>query len=434
MFYIENIRLAFESLRANKMRALLTMLGIIIGISSVIAIISVGNSLSASITSEMQSIGTNNILLNVREKNSEYSNFRGSMGRDGGPMSMLSGTVSADDKDLMTLEMLNSFEARYTNHVAAIGISESDGSGQVKDARLYANVSVSGVNPGYMQVNNLEMISGRFINERDMAGHKNVCIVSDKLVNNIFKSSVNPVGQEIRLYKSGEIKTYSIAGVYKHTDSSMFMSASTASEKDTQTALYIPITVEKQDKTIKNFSTVTVMSNAGIDTEKLTKDIERFFSKYYKSNPRWEISAINMSSQVEIASSMLSTVSTAIAVIAAISLLVGGIGVMNIMLVSVTERTREIGTRKALGAKNFHIRMQFISEAMIISLIGGIIGLFTGLLLGVIGSSLLGTGASFSIPTILLTIAFSMAIGVFFGYYPANKAARLDPIDALRYE
>ena len=176
------------------------------------------------------------------------------------------------------------------------------------------------------------------------------------------------------------------------------------------------------------------MSNIEIDTEKLTKDIDRFFLKYYKSNPKWEISVINMSSQVEMASSMLSTVSMAIAVIAAISLLVGGIGVMNIMLVSVTERTREIGTRKALGAKNYHIRMQFISEAMIISLVGGVIGLFVGLLLGVIGSSLLGTGASFSIPTILLTIAFSMAIGVFFGYYPANKAAKLDPIDALRYE
>ena len=434
MFYLENIRLAFESLRANKMRALLTMLGIIIGIASVIGIISVGNSLSSTITSEMQSIGTNNILLRVREKSDEYSGSRGGMGNGGDPMSMLGGSVSADDKDLMTLEMLNSLEEQYSDQVAAISISESDGSGQVKDGRLYANVSVSGVNPGYRQANNLEMVSGRFINDRDMVGRKNICVGSDKLVKNIFKANANPVGEEIKLYKSGEIKTYTIAGVYKYSNSSMFMMASTASEKDMQTALYIPITVEKQDKTIKNFSSVTVMGNAGIDTEKLTMDIDRFFTKYYKSNPRWEVSAINMSSQIEMASTMLSTVSTAIAVIAAISLLVGGIGVMNIMLVSVTERTREIGTRKALGAKNYHIRMQFISEAMIISLVGGVSGLFTGLLMGVVGSSLIGTAASFSIPTILLTILFSMAIGVFFGYYPANKAARLDPIDALRYE
>ncbi len=434
MFYIENIRLAFESLRANKMRALLTMLGIIIGIASVIAIISVGNSLSSSITSEMQNIGTNNILLRVREKSDEFSNSRGPMGQGGDPMSMLSGKVSAEDKDLMSMEMLNSLSEQFKNQVAAVSISESDSSGQVKDGRLYANVSVSGVNPGYMKVNNLEMLSGRFINDRDTAGHKNICIVSDKLVNNIFKANASPIGKEIKLYQSGAIKTYTIAGVYKYADSSMFMSASTASEKDKETPIYIPITVEKQDKTVKNFSTVTVMSDVGVDTEKLTKDIERFFTKYYNSNPKWEIAAINMSSQIEIASSMLSTVSTAIAVIAAISLLVGGIGVMNIMLVSVTERTREIGTRKALGAKNYHIRMQFISEAMIISLVGGVIGLLVGLLLGVIGSSLLGTGASFSIPTIILTIAFSMGIGIFFGYYPANKAARLDPIDALRYE
>lgn len=433
MFYIENIRLAFESLRANKMRALLTMLGIIIGIASVIAIISVGNSLTSSITTQMQSIGTNNIMLNVREKDNQYSSNRSVIG-GGRSLSIKSGQVSAEDKDLMTLDMLNSFEEQYKNQVAAISISESDSTGQVKDGRLYANVSVSGVNPGYMQVNNLEMINGRFINDRDMAGRKNVCIVSDKLVKNIFKSSINPVGQEIRLYESGVIKTYTIAGVYKYTDSSIFGSASTASEKDMQTSLYIPITVEKEDKVIKNFSTVTVMSNAGMDTAILTKDIEKYFSKYYKSNPKWEVSAVNMSNQVEMATSMLSTVSLAVAVIAAISLLVGGIGVMNIMLVSVSERTREIGTRKALGAKNFHIRMQFISEAMIISLVGGVIGLFLGLLLGVIGSSLLGTGASFSIPVIILTIAFSMAIGVFFGYYPANKAAKLDPIDALRYE
>jgi putative ABC transport system permease protein len=416
------------------MRALLTMLGIIIGIASVIGIISVGNSLSLSITSEMKNIGTNNILLRVREKSIDNSSFRGPVGNGRDPMSMLSGKVSAEDKDLMTLDMLSTFTELYKSQVDSIGISESDGSGQVKAGRLYANVSISGVNPGYVRVNNLAMISGRFINDRDMSGRKKVCIVSDRLVKNIFKANINPVGQEVRLYKSGAIQTYSIAGVYKHTDSPMFMSASTTSEKDTQTAFYIPITVEKLDKTIKNFSTVTVMSNTGIDTGKLTKDIERFFEKYYKSNPKWEVSAINMSSQIEIASKMLSTVSTAIAVIAAISLLVGGIGVMNIMLVSVTERTREIGTRKALGAKNFHIRMQFISEAMIISLIGGVIGLFTGLLLGVTGSSLLGTAASFSLPTIFLTIAFSMAIGIFFGYYPANKAAKLDPIDALRYE
>lgn len=430
MFFKENLILALESLRSNKMRAFLTMLGIIIGIASVIAIISVGDSLSSSITSEMQSIGTNNIRINVREKDSGPSGPRGRLNNAPG----MSSGASAEDKDLITTEMLEAFQERFKDEVTAIGLSESAGSGQVKDKRLYANVSVSGVNPGYMTVNNVEMLSGRFINDSDVGGRKSIAVVSDRLVKNIFDSSINPVGQEIKLYESDGIKTYIVAGIYKYSDSALFAGASTSSEKDTQTTMYIPITVAKQDNVIKNYSSAVIMSKTNVNADKFTKDIKDFFSKYYVRNPKWEVSVINMASQIEMASTMLSSVSLAIAIIAAISLLVGGIGVMNIMLVSVTERTREIGTRKALGARNFHIRMQFITEAMIISLVGGTIGLVLGLLMGLLGSKLLGAEPSFSVPIILLTVVFSMAIGVFFGYYPANKAAQLDPIDALRYE
>lgn len=432
MFFKENMVLALESLRSNKMRAFLTMLGIIIGIASVIAIISVGDSLTASITTEMQSIGTNNITVVVREKDNGFGDVRGPMNNNAS--SILGGGSTPEDKDLLTTEMFEDLKVRFKDQVADISLNESAGSGQVKDERLYANVSVSGVNSGYMQVNNVEMIGGRFINERDTAGRKSVAVVSDKLVKNIFGSSINPIGQEIKFYDSDGIKTYLVVGVYKHADSAMFLGASTSSEKDAQTSMYIPITLAKQNKTIKNYSSATIMSKTDVDAGKFTKDIKQYFSSYYEANPKWEASVVNMANQIEIASSMLSTVSLAIAIIAAISLLVGGIGVMNIMLVSVTERTREIGTRKALGAKNYHIRMQFITEAMIISLVGGIIGLILGLLLGFLGSKLLGSAPSFSLPTILLTVAFSMAIGVFFGYYPANKAAQLDPIDALRYE
>ena len=436
MFNVENILLALESLRSNKMRALLTMLGIIIGVSSVIGIISVGNSLSYSLTSQMQSMGTNNILVSVREKEDQYRNFQGPGGGDNRAfMSAMNGYgSSAEDKDLISIDMLLSFEDHYKDRVSAVSLNESAGSGQVKDGRLYANVSVSGVNPGYLPVNNVELLSGRFINNRDMAGRKTVCVISDKFVKNLFKNNTAPLGAEVKYYQSGKINTYTVIGVYKHTDSNMFAAASSSSEKDTQTSLYIPITLAKQDTGKDNFSAVTVMSTTGVDSENLTQDMERYFAKYYERNQKWEAAVFNMSAQVELASSMLSTVSLAVAVIAAISLLVGGIGVMNIMLVSVTERTREIGTRKALGAKDYHIRMQFVTEAVIISLAGGLIGLAAGLLMGFAGSSLLGTAPSFSVPVILSTIVFSMGIGVFFGYYPANKAAKMDPIDALRYE
>ena len=435
MFNIENILLAVESLRANKMRALLTMLGIIIGVASVIGIISVGNSLSSSLSAQLQSIGTNNIMITVRQKDNQYA-AQGTIGGNRRLMSAMNGRGAngATDKDLISMEMLQNFEAAFKDSVSAVSLNEASGSGQVKDGRLYANVSATGVSPGYMTVNNLDLLKGRFINDRDMAGSKSVCVVSDKLVTNIFKGGVDPIGQEVKYYEAGSIKTYTIVGVYKYSDTGMFSNASASSEKDTETTLYLPITLVKQHSDKQNFSTVTVMSKTGIDTEKLTGDIDRYFSKYYARNAKWEAAVINMSTQLATATSMLSTVSMAVAVIAAISLLVGGIGVMNIMLVSVTERTREIGTRKALGAKNYHIRMQFVTEAVFISLAGGLIGLVIGLLLGFVGSSLLGTAPSFSIPVILMTILFSMGIGVFFGYYPANKAARLDPIEALRYE
>lgn len=144
--------------------------------------------------------------------------------------------------------------------------------------------------------------------------------------------------------------------------------------------------------------------------------------------------AFSMASMVEIMSDMMSTITTAIAVIAGIALLVGGIGVMNIMLVSITERTREIGTRKALGAPNSAIRLQFIIESIVICLIGGLIGIVLGVVLGMAAADLLGASATPSVGSILLSLGFSMAIGIFFGYYPANKAAKMDPIEALRYE
>ena len=199
--------------------------------------------------------------------------------------------------------------------------------------------------------------------------------------------------------------------------------------------IYIPLkTAYDIQHTEELFYYFEIIPEVGVDSNALANKVKDFFETQYKTNPDYSVTAYSMESMVSMFTDMLGTVTTAISIVAGIALVVGGIGVMNIMLVSVTERTREIGTRKALGAKNSSIRAQFIVEAMIICLIGGIIGVTLGIIAGSVLSSALGYPAKPNISGIIIALVFSMSIGLFFGYYPANKAAKMNPIDALRYE
>ena len=418
----ESVRVSLEGLRANKMRSLLTMLGIIIGIAAVIGILTVGNGLTGSITGSMSSLGATNITVFLQEK-------AGGMGG----METILGVASPEEEDLITDEMLEALRQRYGEAVAGISVSASAGSGVARDGRLYANVSLTGINEEYLAVNNTDLLAGRTIRQEDLDGRRSVCVVSDRLVENLYQGDADAaLGDEVRVELNGEYQSFRIVGIYEYDAS---MSISFSAEEDVTTSLYIPITTANHlTGSPEGYSTVTVQASAGTDSAAMAQSIREFLSRYYANNDDYGVSAMAMSTMVESMSTIMDTLSIAISVIAGISLLVGGIGVMNIMLVSVTERTREIGIRKALGATNNDIRVQFVVESVIVCLIGGVIGILLGAVLGYVGSSLLSEACLPRPSYIALAVGFSMAIGVFFGYYPANKAARLDPIEALRYE
>lgn len=416
MNLFENIRLALEGLRANKMRALLTMLGIIIGIASVMGISTLGSAMTGSVTTTMDKIGGKNIIVSLTPKNYDTQS-----------------TLQPDD--YITQEELDDFRATYANQIKAISFSNGLGSGQLDHGYVHQDVSITGVSPDYGFVNNVKLVQGRFVNDRDMDSSRNVIIIDTTLKNKLVGVSGDPIGLDVSVETKNTNETYTIIGVYEKLviDNPLFYMGD-----DTRIECYIPITTAKtlnSDPTVNaGYENFTIMAAAGTDSAAFAQTTKDYFEKNLGAMSDYTIDAQSLEAMASEATAMLGTLSLGISVIAGISLLVGGIGVMNIMLVSVTERTREIGIRKALGARNSAIRSQFIIESIIICLIGGLIGVALGAALGSLGSNLLKFPTAPPFLPMMIALCFSMAIGVFFGYYPANKAAKLDPIDALRYE
>ncbi|MDF3006084.1 MAG: transporter permease [Oscillospiraceae bacterium] len=418
----ENVRLAVNGLLANKMRALLTMLGIIIGISSVIAIVTVGQAMTGSVTNLMNDLGANSIQIYLQDKPDEFGNT--------------DYTREWEDDDRISDQMIESYLEAFSGKVSAWAVSSGVGSGQAMNGRNQASGEVVGTNSDALKIQNIPIIAGHFLNEREVGGMKYAAVISDRFVEKLFPGMPmqQALGKEIKIRLNQGIYTFTVVGVY-HFEVKGFLSNVTG---DTTTTVFIPITLAKQitgstqgvhyGLQIKGSDQVT---NSKLFAEQTAK---YFNDHFYRNNKYVIVMAESMDSMIGQMTGMMNTMSIAISIIAGISLLVGGIGVMNIMLVSVTERTREIGTRKALGAKNSAIQIQFIVESMIICLIGGVIGVALGTALGLTGSSLLGFPGWPSPGIVFIAVSFSMAIGVFFGYYPANKASKLDPIEALRYE
>ena len=424
---MENIRLALSSLKANKMRALLTMLGIIIGIMSIIAIMTIGDAMTTSVTENVSTLGAGNITLAVQEKDM-VNDMMALVGR---PQVSMSGKTPLTE-DLISPQMIENLKETFKDQISGVSVTHSGGSAQAKDGDRYANISITGVNEDYPKANNIAILSGSFISAADVRNISQSAVVSDRFVNNMFPDGADPIGQIVKIYKPSVVEIYTIVGVYRYDQ--MGFSGSMVSEQDMSTSFYIPVTTSKQNVLEKNYIYATVISDESSEVNELTDSLQRYFNALYINNKDWKVTASNMTTMLDTINDMMNTMSVAIAFIAGISLLVGGIGVMNIMLVSVTERTREIGTRKALGAKHSHIRLQFVTEAVIIACVGGVIGLLLGIGIGALATSYFEVPLIISPTTTIGAVLFSMGVGVFFGIYPANKAAKLDPIEALRYE
>ena len=426
----ENVRLALSSLRSNKMRALLTMLGIIIGIGSVIAIVTVGESLTGSITDSMSGLGANNLTVALTQKSTDSGFDQGSVA-----VRMFVPSAPAAE-DLITNEMIEEYRDTFGDQVAAVELTQSMGTGTVTSGSDSATLNLLGVNGEYFTAEDVDVQYGRAPQDSD--GERQVALVSDRFLKDAFGGSISPInaiGQKFQLKANGSLYDFYIIGVYHYDEEEDGSISLTSSSDEVTTTLYMPLqTAKKLAKADAGYQSLTVVGAGDVDQDQFMADTKSFFASFYTRNQSYTVDVSSLASLLETMTSMLGTVQTAISAIAAISLLVGGIGVMNIMLVSITERTQEIGIRKALGAPASAIRSQFIVEAVIICLIGGLLGVALGVGLGALGAHLMGYSARASVSAIVLAVGFSMAIGLFFGYYPANKAAKMNPIDALRYE
>lgn len=424
---IENITLALHNLWANKIKTFLTELGIIIGIFSVILIMTLGDTLSLAINTNMQQMGANDIYLMVspREEKEDVSKI------DGIVFGKNKKKTSLTESDYISKEMLEKMCEEFKDEIHALNISYNKYTGTITEKNNTLNLSLIGTSPGFYIENNLEIVAGKMFSQEDFDEHKRNVIVSKDFIDSLYKENYKDViGKEISPILNKTSETFTIIGVYKNNSASG-MQAKMSNIENIYTPLMTAIDINHD---IPSFQMVQVISKVGADSDILAKKIELFFDNYYRLNRKCFVEAITFTSIMNIVNTLLGTVTMAISLISGISLLVGGIGIMNIMLSNIIERTKEIGTRVSLGASSSDIRAQFLSEAVIICLIGGIIGVFLGIITGVIASNYIGYPTFPSVGAIFIALSFSVLVGIFFGLYPANKAANMNPIDALRHD
>ncbi len=405
MGLLDTFEIALVSLTRNKVRSFLTMLGIIIGVGAVIAMMAVGTGAQENIRQQIASLGTNVILI-----------FPGSFNQGG----VRSGTGTSAS---ITPEDLKAIQTQCPS-VSAASPSVRSGAQLIYQDQNW-RASIIGATPEYFSIRSWPIAEGQFFTDADVRSATKVCVIGQTIVDNLFKGN-DPVGSVIRIRSM----PFKVIGVL----SMKGQSSQGTDQDDIVIAPYTTVLKKMTGQTyLSNILASAVSEDAMEDAQQQITDILR---ARHKLQP-WDENDFTVRNQTEIATAAQSTsqvLTILLASIASISLLVGGIGIMNIMLVSVTERTKEIGIRMAVGATGNNILMQFLIEAIVLSILGGLIGMALGILSSHLISTFAGWTTLVSPASIILAFAFSAAVGIFFGLYPARKAAQLNPIDALRYE
>ncbi|WP_425590339.1 ABC transporter permease [Fictibacillus enclensis] len=384
---MQTIRMALKSIKGNKIRAILTMLGIIIGVASVIVMVAIGQGSTKTVQDQIGSLGTN--VLTVRITGSD---------------------VTFKEKDANQLEK-----------VGGVSATAPTVSGRItaKNGQTNTQVSMTGTTSSYLDVRNLKLQSGRFIADLDNDNHSKVAVLGSDTAQTLF-GLADPVGESVLVNGT----SYKVVGVLKSIGSSLGTSG--------DSTIIVPLSTGQRLAATVNIESVYVKVKNENMMNFTTSLMERTMRTLVGDADNYSVSSPE--DLKETAASVNNTMTMMLGGSAAISLIVGGIGIMNIMLVSVSERTKEIGIRKAIGAKRGNILLQFLLEAMMLSSLGGIIGVGLGVISAQLFTLATGTAVAYSIPVIVMSFVFSLFVGVVFGVFPANKASRLDPIQALRYE
>ena len=426
---------SFRAIGRNKGRSFLTMLGIIIGIASVIALVAIGNGASNRITSRITSLGTN--VITVRsgaaptgaDSGGVFGAGIGGGGQkpvrigngSGGPQSV---EATLTTNDLSTIKSNASAwnltaVAGYTSSNSELTLKDKDASGNAQTQRY----AVSGTEPSYFGIQSLTFASGKSFTDSDVSSSAKVAVLGSQTATDLFDTA-NPIGQTIKL----ENDTYTVVGVLTSKEETGFNNANRQ--------IYIPYTSAQSTYSLTNLSTIYAQASSQNTIEASKTDINnKLLSLHGKTNSTADFSISTPEDLLNTVKQSASVFTTLLAGIASISLVVGGIGIMNIMLVAVSERTREIGLRKALGARTRDVMEQFVFESILLCLAGGLIGIAVGALVAAnLGNVLAGITPVVSTSSVILAVGVSTLVGLVFGIYPAAKAARLNPIDALRYE